>query len=59
VDYVVGFPYTEPSLHLWDEAYLVMVNDCFDVFLDLVSRILLTILALILIREIGLKFFPC
>jgi hypothetical protein len=34
VDYVDGFPYIEPSLHYWDEAYLIMVNNCFDVFLD-------------------------
>jgi hypothetical protein len=36
MDYVDGFPYIEPSLHPWDEAYLIMMNDCFDVFLDLV-----------------------
>jgi hypothetical protein len=35
VDYVYGFPYIEPSLHLWEEAYLIVVNDHFDVFLDL------------------------
>ena len=34
VDYVDGFPYIEPSLHPWDEAYLIMVDDSFDVFLD-------------------------
>jgi hypothetical protein len=27
VDYVDGFPYTEPSLHPWDEAYLIMIDD--------------------------------
>jgi len=31
VDY---FDYFEPSLNPWDEAYLVMINDHFDVFLD-------------------------
>jgi hypothetical protein len=36
VDYVDGFPYIEPFLHPWDEAYLVMMDDHFDVFLDLV-----------------------
>ena len=36
VDYVDGFPYIEPSLHPCDEAYLIMMDDCFDVFLDLV-----------------------
>ena len=34
VNCIDGFPFTEPSLHSWDEAYLIMVNDCFDVFLD-------------------------
>ena len=38
VDYIDGFPYIKPSLHLRDEAYLVMVNDCFDVFLDPVCQ---------------------
>jgi hypothetical protein len=33
VDYVDGFPYIEPSLHPWEEAYLIIVNDCFDEFL--------------------------
>jgi len=31
VDYIDGFPYIESSLHPWDEAYLIMVNDHFDV----------------------------
>ena len=34
MDYIDGFPYIELSLHPWDEAYLMMVNDRFDVFLD-------------------------
>ena len=34
MDYIDGFPYIEPSLHFWDEAYLIMVNDHFDVSLD-------------------------
>ena len=38
VDYVDGFLYVEPSLHPWDEAYLIMVNDHFDVFLDSVCE---------------------
>ena len=38
VDYINGFLYIEPTLHPWDEAYLLMVNDGFDVFLDLVSQ---------------------
>jgi hypothetical protein len=27
VERVDGFPYIEPSLHSWDEAYLTVVND--------------------------------
>jgi hypothetical protein len=38
VDYVDGFLYIEPSLHPWDEAYLVIMDDSFDVFFDLVSE---------------------
>jgi hypothetical protein len=33
-DCVDGFPCVEPSLLPWDEAYLIMVDDGFDVFLD-------------------------
>ena len=36
VDYVDGFLYIEPLVHPWDEAYLIMIDDVFDVFLDLV-----------------------
>jgi hypothetical protein len=38
VDYD-GFLYIEPSLHPWDEAYLIMINDNFDVFLDSVCNL--------------------
>jgi hypothetical protein len=38
LDYVDGFPYVEPSLHPWDEAYWIMMNDRFDVFLDSVCK---------------------
>jgi hypothetical protein len=34
VDYINGFSYIKPKLHPWDEAYLIVVNDGFDVFLD-------------------------
>jgi hypothetical protein len=34
VDYINGFFYIEPTLHPWDEAYLILVNDDFDVCLD-------------------------
>ena len=38
VDYVDGVPYVEPSLHPWDQAYLIMMDDSFDVFLDSVCK---------------------
>ena len=38
VDYVDGFPYIKPSLHHWNEAYLIMMDDRFDVYLDSVSK---------------------
>ena len=34
LDYIDGLPYIEPSLHLWDETYLIRKDDCFDVFFD-------------------------
>jgi hypothetical protein len=36
VNYINAF--IEPFLHPWDEAYLIMVNDVFDVFLDSVCE---------------------
>ena len=39
MDYIDGFPYIKPSLHPWDEADLVMMDDHFDVFLDSVCKI--------------------
>ena len=36
VDYVDRFSYVEPSLHLRDEAYLIMVDNGSDMFLDLI-----------------------
>lgn len=44
VDYMCQFGYFEPSLHFWDEAYLVMVADLFAVFLESVCKYLLRIL---------------
>ena len=38
MDYIDGFSYMEPSLHSWDEAYLIVVNDHFNVFLDSVGK---------------------
>ena len=38
VGYVDGFLCIKPSLHPWNEAYLIMMDDSFDVFLDSVSK---------------------
>jgi hypothetical protein len=55
VDYIDRFPYTEPSLHPWDEAYLIMVNNNFNIFFDSACNKFI-IFAGIFMREIGLKF---
>ena len=34
VNYIDGFSYFEPSLHPWDEAYLILLDNFSDVFLD-------------------------
>ena len=39
VDYIDGFQYTEPSLHPWHDAYLIMADYQFDVFLDSIGQI--------------------
>jgi hypothetical protein len=56
MDYVNEFLYMKLTLHSWDEAYLIMVNYGFDVFLDLVFKNFLSIFALIFISKFGLKF---
>jgi hypothetical protein len=58
VDYVDGFPYNEPSLYPWDEAYLIIIDDCFYVFLDSVCENFMYYFGSIFIKEIGRKFFP-
>jgi hypothetical protein len=32
VDYVDGFPYIEPFLYPFDEVYLIILDDDFNVF---------------------------
>jgi hypothetical protein len=41
VDYVDGISYIKPFLHYWNEAYFIVMDDHFDVFLDSVSETLL------------------
>jgi hypothetical protein len=55
VDYVNGFSYIKTNLHPWNEAYLIMSNDGFDVFLDLVCKNFI-IFASIFISKIFLRF---
>jgi len=38
LEYINIFLYIEPSLHPWDEAHLIMMDDHFDVFLDSVCE---------------------
>ena len=38
VDYINRFSYIELTLHPWDEAYSIVVNDGFEVFLDSVCK---------------------
>jgi hypothetical protein len=45
----MDFSYIKPTLNSCDEAYLIVVNDGFDVFMDSVYK------NFICIREIGLK----
>ena len=56
MDYIDGFPYIKPSLHPWDEAYLVMMDDCFDVFLDSVCEDFIEYFCIDSHKGIGLKF---
>jgi hypothetical protein len=55
VSYIDGFSYIEPPLHPWDGAFLIMVDDVFDEFLNLVCKYFLSIFALMFIREIILR----
>ena len=50
VDYNDGFQYIKPSLYHWDEVYLVMMDDHFDVFLESVCEDFLEYFSSILIR---------
>jgi hypothetical protein len=38
LEYTDGFSYIEPSIHPWNEAYLIVVDDIFDLFLDFVCQ---------------------
>jgi len=49
VDYIDVVPYIEQSLHPWDEPYVIVLNDHFDVFLVCIGKNF--------IQEIALTFF--
>jgi hypothetical protein len=38
VEYIGEYLYIEQPLHPWEEAYLFMMDDVFDLFLDLVCE---------------------
>jgi hypothetical protein len=38
VDNIDGFKYIEPSLHPCNEVYLIIMDDCFDVYMDSVCK---------------------
>ena len=56
VDYVDGFPYIKPSLHPWDEAYLIIINDLCDMFLDSVCMDCIEYFCIDIHKGNGLKF---
>ncbi|ERE85324.1 hypothetical protein H671_2g5321 [Cricetulus griseus] len=56
VDYIDGFSYVEPSLHSWDEANFIMVDDFSDMFLDSIYQDFVDIFASMFMRDIGLLF---
>lgn len=43
VDSVDGFSCIVPPLYPWNEAYLIMLDDFFDVFLNLVHKYIMCI----------------
>ena len=51
--------FIELSWKPWDEAYLIMVNDHIDVFLDLVCKNFIGYFFINIHKEIGLKFSVC
>ena len=56
MDYIDRLLYVEPSLHLWDEADLIMVDNGSDMFLYLVC-ILLSIFASMFMRDCSVILF--
>ena len=38
VNYIYRLAYVEPDLHIWDEAYLIVMDTIFDVLLQSVCQ---------------------
>ena len=38
VNYIDGFSYSETLLCPWEEAYMIIVDDVFDVCIDLINK---------------------
>jgi hypothetical protein len=55
MDYIDGFPYIEPFLQHWDEAYLIMMDDHFDMFLDSVFENFIEYFCIDTHKGMGLK----
>jgi hypothetical protein len=56
VDYIGGFSCIEPSLHPWDEAYLIMIDDVLEGSWIPFASILLSIFVSMITTEICQKF---
>lgn len=41
MEYIYLFTLAEPSLQQWDEAYLIIVGDLFDLLLDFIDLLFL------------------
>ena len=59
MDHIYGFPYVEPTLYPWDEAYFIVMGKllCTDGFGLLVF--VEDLFASMFIKDIGLKFSFC
>jgi hypothetical protein len=59
VDYLDRFLYVEPSLNLWDEAYLVKLGDRFDVVLDFICKYFIEYFCITVCDRSWSIIFPC
>ncbi|ERE82972.1 hypothetical protein H671_2g7050 [Cricetulus griseus] len=61
VEYIDGFLYVEPSFYSWDEAYLIIVDDFSDVFLDSIHQHFIEYFCIDVHKEYGsvVQFLSC